>query len=699
MDSARRSTFTLGHPALAVACLCIERDRQALLALSMVLLACLTATEVTARTIQAEQGLSGSGRITTLPRINAVSDGVTPGRLGSFMSLWGVPTIMFPRPNHSDDIVEPSKGAPDQSGKEVTDECPKSGNPVVIRTGTKIETEVDFTGGGEMPLTLERTFNSGMMERFTVFDNWSSNLDRTLVVDADSNQARMRRPDGLYLVFTKGADGTYREGGAQQGGRLTPTGTGKWIYVSPDLTTETYEGTKMVEIRNSNGIRWTLSYGGPMGIQLQRVTHSSGRYMEFTWIQRDLQKANRARVISVRDPQGNLIEYGYTQDGSGFLETVTYKGPPSTTITYHYLYKELGETQRSYLLTGKSINGRRYSMFTYDDKSRATSTAHAGGVELFGFSYEPKSDGESVTVETNPLGKVARYRFKNRRLIAIEGQSSANCAASYREVHYDSNGNKQISSDFEGNLTRFQYDGHGHLLRREEASGGPVARTTTFEWDEQKNRLSAETLQGVLDTRYSYDNNNRLTSLSEKSLVVGNAQGELQTTTFSYQLHPNGLVSRLVVDGPAAGSGDAMTSTYSSSGDLTRIENSLGHAIVMGNYTGYGYPGYLIDENGVRKDFVYDSRGRPVEVRLALATGSRTTRYEYDAFGRIASVIGQDGIRISRLYDVAGRLLSTSIPEPGGSFTETRYTYNALSQPTSVTVQRVFADPGRGTQP
>ncbi|PPT86780.1 hypothetical protein XthCFBP4691_15850 [Xanthomonas theicola] len=455
----------------------------------------------------------------------------------------------------------------------------------------------------------------------------------------------------------------------------------------------------MVEIRNPNGVRWTLSYGGPEGAQLQRVTHSNGRSMEFTWIQKNAQTGVGPRVVGVRDPQGNVIEYGYTQDMYGFLETVTHKGDPATTIKYHYLYKELGQTYGIPLLTGKSIDGRRYSMYTYDDQRRATSTAHAGGVERFGFSYEQGRNGERVTVETNPLGKVARYRFKDRRLVAIEGLPSANCAAGHSETHYDGNGNKQFTSDFEGNLTRFQYDAHGHLLRREEASGTPVARVTTFEWDEQANRVAAETLQGVLETRYSYDSNNRLTVRTEKSLAAGNAQGEVQTTTFSYQLHPNGLVSRMVEDGPAAGNGDAVTSTYSSAGDLIRIENSAGHAIVMGDYNGYGYPGYLIDANGLRKHIAYDARGRPLEVRLVLAAGNRTTRYEYDAFGKLAAMTGPDDVRTSNLYDVAGCLLSTSIPEPGGSFAETRYTYNALSLPTSMTVQRVFADPGRGTQP
>ncbi|WP_369942102.1 DUF6531 domain-containing protein [Xanthomonas medicagonis] len=615
------------------------------------------------------------------------------------MALWGIPSNLFPRPNQWDDFVETSKGEPDEKGKDSSDECPKSGNPVVVRTGTKIETEVDFTGGGEMPLTLERTFNSAAMERFNIFDSWYSNLDRQLIVYTDSNQARMRRPDGRYLVFKRGGDGVYREDGAQQGGYLSSAAGGKWIYVSPDLTTETYADSKMVEIRNANGVRWTLSYGGPEESQLQRVTHSNGRYIEFTWTQKNTQTGVGPRIIRVRDPQGNVIEYGYTQDAYGFLESVTYAGSPATTVKYHYLYKELGQSNGIPLLTGKSINGSRYSMFTYDQQQRATSTAHSGGVERFGFAYEQGSNGESVTVETNPLGKVARYRFKDRRLIAIEGLPSANCAAGYSETHYDENGNKSLTLDFEGNLTRYQYDGHGHLLLREEASGTPVARTTTFEWDEQNNRLAAETLQGVLETRYSYDSNNRLTTRSQKSLVSGNAQGEVQTTTFSYQLHSNGLVSRMVEDGPAAGNGDAVTFTYSDMGDLTRIENSMGHAIVMGDYTNYGYPGYSIDVNGVRTNFVYDSRGRPSEVRLVLPNGTRTTQYEYDAFGKLASVTGPDGVRISNLYDVAGRLISTSIPEPGGSFAETRYTYNALSLPTSETIQRVYADPGRGTQP
>ncbi|MFC6840214.1 DUF6531 domain-containing protein [Xanthomonas theicola] len=220
MDWSCRSTFMFLYqaPAHSAAGVSVERRRCALAASVMIAaLACLVARESSARLIQSQAGDGGAAGVPTLPTVNAVHDGVAPGRLDGFMALWGVPTNMFPRPDRWDDFIEPSKGEPDPAGNDAADECPKSGNPVVLRTGTKVETDVDFTGGGEMPLTLQRTFNSLVMERFNIFDSWYSNLDRQLILHPDTNEARMRRPDGRYLKFAKGADGIYREGGSQQG--------------------------------------------------------------------------------------------------------------------------------------------------------------------------------------------------------------------------------------------------------------------------------------------------------------------------------------------------------------------------------------------------------------------------------------------------------------------------------------------------
>lgn len=46
-----------------------------------------------------------------------------------------------------------------QDDKDSKEDCPKSGNPIVIASGNKIEPELDFAAAGEMGLHLKRTWN------------------------------------------------------------------------------------------------------------------------------------------------------------------------------------------------------------------------------------------------------------------------------------------------------------------------------------------------------------------------------------------------------------------------------------------------------------------------------------------------------------------------------------------------------------
>ena len=74
------------------------------------------------------------------------------------------PSPMIENPDEDSDF-DINRGATEQptdDKRDKADACAgeRSGNPVVLSTGNKVEQELDFTMPGEMGLFLERTFNA-----------------------------------------------------------------------------------------------------------------------------------------------------------------------------------------------------------------------------------------------------------------------------------------------------------------------------------------------------------------------------------------------------------------------------------------------------------------------------------------------------------------------------------------------------------
>ncbi len=550
---------------------------------------------------------------------------------------------------------------------------------------------------------MKRTWNHHDNDRMGMFEKWTTVYDSNLSISGppspDLQYIYAKREDGRKIKYSKVSDGVYNEVKASPVSKLIRQPDDTWVLYTEDHMVELYASNgRLKELKNEHGVGWTLTYDAS-GKLLNRATHTNGRYIEFTWAPHNTQYGYTERVTRVRDPQGNYIDYSFTQDAYGKLKTVTLPGTPATTVTYHYGYEEGMSGGAFSSLTGKSFNGIRYSTFAYNSDGLATKTEHSGGVERFTFIYTPDADGGMKVEETNPLGKKAVYAFSDDKLVSVTGQPSAHCAASYREITYDANGYQDLVSDFKDNITNYDYEASGRLVKMVEAVGKPESRTTTYIWDTTNNRILRETIAGLRETSFTYEANGRVASTAVKNLSSNGVTGQVQTTTYSYTLHPNGLVATIKIDGPLAGTGDVVTETYSTTGDLVSVANSLGHTTTYSGYNGLGLPGSITGPNGEKRSFVYDARGRKTEEKAYRNGGIQTTSYAYDGFGRLAAVTLPDGVKRYYHYDIGGRLLTESQSEAGGTFAQRVYTYNAMSKPTSITVQRITAQPLQGTQP
>lgn len=640
--------------------------------------------------------------------------------------------------------TQPSKGAQEQDTPSKLNQASTcgevSGNPVVLSTGNKVEPESDFSSAGEMALSLQRTYNAYWSARGLFGTHWLSNYDYTLVLSGTILWAQ--RPDGrrLKLVFD-GTSGRYIEAKSGPIAYAAKESDGSFTLYNEDNGVERYNAQGYVtELRNEQGVRWSFRYDGAY---LQEVTHSSGRSVKFAW--------SDGVVTQVTDPAGNVYRYTYTPNihgqgvGAGRLASAVLPGAPATTVAYHY-----EDSRFIGGLTGKSFNGVRYSTFTYDDQGRATSTAHAGGVEHYAFAYSVEAStpvapppapvppggaragggqgwcpGEELkgqglrmcprqvsvsalaagtqaaadaaqtiqlptrmsVTETTPLGRKTTYLYVDGKLTETSGQATAHCPASYKEKTYDANGYEDVVSDFADNLTDFDYDAQGHLLKKAEARGTSAERVTTYTWDLAHNRMLTESVQGDHQTRYEYTSDGRIAKQTVVDLTT-HGQGRTQVTTYTYGKQANGLISQLVVDGPLPGTGDATTYAFSSTGDLASTTNGLGHRTVYAGYNGLGLPGTVTDANGAAVTFKYDARGRVLQQIQQVNAAPQITVTTYDGAGLTASVKTPDGLTRQYRYDAARRLVTEDAATSKGHQLK-RYHYNAASQVTQVEVLHV----------
>jgi RHS repeat-associated protein len=598
-------------------------------------------------------------------------------------------------PNRGLDGVVVATESTEVQGTDASEknEC-EVGNPIVPSTGNKIERELDFSTDGEHSLRLARTYNHYWSGAGLFGKHWISNFDYMLtfgstaldgcfprpgggVCGIGSNTVIYAwRPDGRTIKFDKAADGVFYENKPDPIARIVDNGTSLTLY-GEDNSIETYGSSGRIhELRNAHGIGWTYSYSGTYPT---RVTHTSGRYVDFVW--------NNGQLTSVRDPAGNYYGYSYhaNQFGSGLhrLAATSRPGSPATSIAYHY---EL--STRPQALTGKSINGARYSTFTYDSYGYATSTEH-NGYQKYSLAYTQGSNGLLTVAETNPLGKKTTYTFEYGKLRTVTGHASTYCPSSYAETTYDGNGYPQLKSDFNGNSTTFQYNAKGQLLEKIEGYGTAVARKTTYAWDTAANRITSITVGGaaagseLVRISYAYTADKRIASITRTNLSGTGLVNSSQTTTIAYTKHGNGMLASVTADGPVYGSDDRIITRYASNGDLLSEENALGHKVAYSGHNGLGQPGRVTNVNGGITDYFYDARGRVTQVRTYLNGGIQDTAYAYDGDGRLVRTTMPDGVVVEHDYvhhdrDLLSsvRIASSGLLAGGGTEEQRTFGYN-----------------------
>jgi YD repeat-containing protein len=556
--------------------------------------------------------------------------------------------------------------APKSAGKPANCNC--EGDPINAADGNLFESELDYIGTGAFPLHAERFYNS-MPGNLSGWGNgWRGYYDRSIVVLSHGTYASAKRMDGkvyrFYLnnnVWTADSDIT---------DHLVQTQTG-WTYTNANNETETYDTSgKLIFITSQTGQTQNLTYScgptvsatcpvptptaiAPYPNLLITVSDQFGRQLHFTY---DAYQ----RVASMTDPSGGKYMYAYSGTAySDNLVSVTY--PDSKVRTY--LYGESAYTSGASLphnLTGiLDESNQRYSTWNYDSTGRAVSSEHAVGVEKTILDF---SSGIG-TVVSDPSGSTRTHQFQTiLGVIKSSGVTRQPDGASTL-ITYDANGNVASRTDFNGNVTTYQYDLTRNLeTQRIEASGTPQARTISTQWHPTY-RLPIAIAEPLRLTTFNYDTNGNLLDKTIQATTDANgSQGfNAQTSgaprTWSYTYNQYGQV--LTAKGPRTDINDTTTYTYdNSTGNLLTVTNAAGQVTTLSNYDANGRVGTITDPNGIVTNLAYYPRGwlQSKSVRSADGSATQITTYNYDGVGQLKNVTLPDNSTINYTYDDAHRL-------------------------------------------
>jgi YD repeat-containing protein len=277
------------------------------------------------------------------------------------------------------------------------------------------------------------------------------------------------RPNGSYYTFQEVSPGIYNEASGYRV-RLELDGN-QWKFYDLDNTIDVFEEGRLLSRTFLGGRVLTMAYD-PISGRLSSVTDGNGNSLQFTY-------GPRGQLDSLSHP-GGLISYGYGPNyGDGLdnnLLTVTYEN--AAVREYHYE----NETFPNHLTGITDERGIRYATWAYDAEGRAVSSSHAGNVDLVTLDYY-----STYTEVTDASGGVRQYQLGNvgarQAVTGVTGDKCIDCPRNGMKLRtYDSNGYLDEVTDWEGNVTDYDYDARGLEVQRIEGKGTAQSRTISTVW-------------------------------------------------------------------------------------------------------------------------------------------------------------------------------------------------------------------------
>jgi RHS repeat-associated protein len=427
------------------------------------------------------------------------------------------------------------------------------------------------------------------------------------------------------------------------GGYFNPT---SYVYTDPTGTSYamTAQG-KLQAIVDKNGNRLDITANG--------ITSSTGLSVPFV---RDAQ----GRITSITDPQGNVYQYGYDENGN--LASVTYPNLPTpSTYTYDSNHLYLSGTD----MRGNALPSTGYYSAGDTDpnglplNNRLKSVTDALN-ETTTYAYDLKTNTTTITYPPDASNNVGSATMVYSGLGDL--LSSTDPLSQKTTNVYDAKRNLTSVTDPLGNVTSYTYDVNGNRTSTTyPATGTSTNTTSTTAFNQFGEPTQTKDELGNIRT-FNYDVNFNPQSVTDS-----------QGTLASFAFNPNGTM-QLGAVGYDIGAQPSMASKF--------------------NYDANGNLGSRTDALGRITSYTYDSLGHKVSMIEPVPSGSTaaaaTTTYQYDAFGNLTQTTAPLGRVTSSVYDANGN--KTSDKDARGNLTT--YKYDALNR----LIETDYADGTKATK-
>jgi RHS repeat-associated protein len=417
-----------------------------------------------------------------------------------------------------------------------------------------------------------------------------------------------------------------------------------------------------------------------------QVTDPVGKVMSYTY-----DPLNGNRVLSQTDALGNPTKYGY--DTSGFVNTVTDPDGNVTTTGHDVRGNMVSQTGCQQQAAGQ-CSTTYYSYYPNDTAASLTpdprndmvvaerdgrSSSATDNKYLTTYSYNAQGELTGQTtppVPGFPSGRSTTTSYTDGTTVAAVDSGYAPVGLPYKVTTpggattttlYYNDGEIAQTTDPDGLVTKFTYDGVGRVLTKTVVSDiYPAGLTTSYAYN-QMGQVVAETDPAVTD---------RVTGASHTAQI---------STTYDAD---GDVTGQTVADTTGGDASRSVSYTYDSHDLLATSTNTTG-AVTKYSYDAYGDLASHTDPAANVTDYAHDANGRLLTTTLENYTGgpanpsapaslvesSRT----YDPAGRLASVTDSMGWVTSYTYTDDGLTASItrSDPHTGASFTEQSNSYDA----------------------
>jgi RHS repeat-associated protein len=453
------------------------------------------------------------------------------------------------------------------------------------------------------------------------------------------------------------------------------------------------DGLKYIYIGNGRLVSITTKGGSPLisfgydaNGTLIAVTDGGAQSIRFTW--------SNGLVTEVLDPNGRVWKYEY--DANHMLKKVTAPVDPASGAPAdyrEYFYEDADPT----LLTGIAVNGVRYSTYQYYSDKRVKDSALAGRKEFESFAY-----GTNYTDVTDALGQTTRYTFNDvngTKVLASKSRNpTASCPASVAKIFYVGSGTAiDYALDWEGNKTQYKFTSNSSLLSVTTAAGTANALTKYNNWSGTiLNSTDYRNANGTTyrSISYTYKRGGLATDLVDTVTDTDMLNSTQRKIGYTYTYNANGMPATRTTTYYLSTGNETETESYDVYGNLTSRTNRLGQSVTYSGHDKLGYPGQIVDENGITHLYGYNPNSTLESVTDRLPTGDRTTTYTYDGDRRVTDIVYADGTATRYRYDASGRVVQ--VGDAQNRFQTIDYTPSTL---TTVTTSARFTPGLNGSTP